>query len=92
MTTKLDPNQVETDKPLVQFSGSYARFCKSLCLLVRGYEKNYPPEEDPWWCGQEADHEVNFLIDALNLMAPAGYHFGPHDNWNDQWGFWKMQP
>lgn len=81
--------KIYTGVPLIEFSGSFAKFVNDLDLHWHGYNRSRPPEGDLWWDTQEAVDECERLLESLRSLAPIDHYFGPHVDQPTCWGFWK---
>lgn len=48
-------------------------------------------EDSEWWDSEEACWLLEEVIDALNDCAPEGYHFGPHPDDEEVFGYWPEE-
>ena len=82
---------VSTDELLVEFTGDLAQVVIDLGRLERGFDRSYPPKDDPWWDTSRALEEYQELLNRLQSKAPEGYYFGGHPNQPQCLGFWPTQ-
>jgi hypothetical protein len=45
-------------------------------------------EGDRYFTSDDANHDIQWLFDALNAYAPDGFWFGAHDGDGALFGFW----